>query len=184
MPGSHLLGCSSLEPMTAEQAKTIAAFLLPQIEQELETTAKVIAAVPDDKKEYAPHNVCMTAGALAGHIAASDIWFLEAVVAGEFGPYPGESAEASARLAAGYKARAKELLEQIKALSAEHLAKDVTFHVWTLPNVTFLQFMQKHSVHHRGQLSAYLRPMGAKVPSIYGGSADEPITEAASAEAN
>jgi uncharacterized damage-inducible protein DinB len=35
--------------------------------------------------------------------------------------------------------------------------------------------MMKHSVHHRGQLSSYLRPMGAKVPAIYGGSGDEPM---------
>jgi uncharacterized damage-inducible protein DinB len=38
-----------------------------------------------------------------------------------------------------------------------------------------------HSIHHRGQLSAYLRPMGAKVPSIYGGSADEPFDATAKA---
>jgi uncharacterized damage-inducible protein DinB len=53
--------------------------------------------------------------------------------------------------------------------------------MFNLPRVTYLQFMQKHMVHHRGQLSAYLRPMGAKVPSIYGGSADEPMTTEASA---
>jgi uncharacterized damage-inducible protein DinB len=41
------------------------------------------------------------------------------------------------------------------------------------PAVVFLNFALVHSVHHRGQLAAYLRPMGGKVPSIYGGSADE-----------
>jgi uncharacterized damage-inducible protein DinB len=49
-----------------------------------------------------------------------------------------------------------------------------------MPAVTYLGFMNSHSIHHRGQLSVYLRPMGAKVPSIYGGSADEPF-QAASA---
>jgi uncharacterized damage-inducible protein DinB len=39
----------------------------------------------------------------------------------------------------------------------------------------YLQFMLMHLSHHRGQLSTYLRPMGSKVPSIYGGSADEPF---------
>jgi uncharacterized damage-inducible protein DinB len=43
----------------------------------------------------------------------------------------------------------------------------------TLPAYVYLSFVQNHSVHHRGQLSAYLRPMGGKVPSIYGPSADE-----------
>ena len=41
--------------------------------------------------------------------------------------------------------------------------------------VTYLPFMLNHSIHHRGQLSAYLRPMGGKVPNIYGGSYDEPM---------
>ena len=45
----------------------------------------------------------------------------------------------------------------------------------TAPRVTFLSLNLRHLVHHRGQLSAYLRPMGGKVPSIYGGSADEPM---------
>jgi uncharacterized damage-inducible protein DinB len=43
------------------------------------------------------------------------------------------------------------------------------------PAATYLGLLIKHSVHHRGQLSAYLRPMGGKVPAIYGGSADEPM---------
>jgi uncharacterized damage-inducible protein DinB len=168
--------------MTPEQASTIAAFLLPQVQQEVQTTARVLAAVPDGKKDYTPHATCMNAGALAQHIAGSDIWFLEGIVNAKFGPHPEPSNKPAAEIAAEYRDRASELLSQIKALSGEHLAKDLTFHDWTLPNVTFLQIMQKHSIHHRGQLTAYLRPMGAKVPSIYGGSADEPMTTAAASE--
>jgi uncharacterized damage-inducible protein DinB len=41
--------------------------------------------------------------------------------------------------------------------------------------VIYLQFMLHHTIHHRGQLCAYLRPMGGKVPNIYGGSFDEPM---------
>jgi uncharacterized damage-inducible protein DinB len=47
------------------------------------------------------------------------------------------------------------------------------------PNVTYLGFANNHSIHHRGQLAAYLRAMGSKVPAIYGGSADEPFAAAA-----
>ena len=165
--------------MTPEQASTIAEFLLPQIEQEIHTTAKVLAAVPDEKKDYTPHATCMNAGILAEHLAGADLWFLQGVIAADFGPFPEPLNKSSADLAADYKTRAQELLTQIKALTGEHLLKEVNFHGWAVPNVTFLQVMQKHSVHHRGQLSAYLRPMGAKVPSIYGGSADEPLTAAA-----
>ena len=44
-----------------------------------------------------------------------------------------------------------------------------------ISDLAYLNLMMNHMIHHRGQLSAYLRPMGAKVPSIYGGSADEPF---------
>ena len=168
--------------MTPEQASIIAEFLLPQIEQEVQTTARVLAAVPEDKKDYTPESKCdtkcMMAGELANHIAESDLWFLEGIINGKFADQPTPSKGSVAEVAANYQARAAELLGKIKQLPADHLAKDVQFFTWNLPNATYLQFMQKHSVHHRGQLSAYLRPMGAKVPSIYGGSADEPFTAA------
>ena len=51
--------------------------------------------------------------------------------------------------------------------------------IFNFPAFMYLSFVEKHSTHHRGQLSAYLRPMGSKVPSIYGGSADEPWQGAA-----
>lgn len=169
--------------MTPEQARIIAEFLVPQIEQEVETTAKVLTAVPEDKKDYTPESKCetkcMTAGELVHHIAGSDLWFLEGIINGQFAPEPPTSNGSIAEIATNYKTRAAELLVKIKQLPADHLARDVQFYAWNLPNATYLQFMQKHSVHHRGQLSAYLRPMGVKVPSIYGGSADEPFTAAA-----
>jgi uncharacterized damage-inducible protein DinB len=61
-------------------------------------------------------------------------------------------------------------------MTAEQLATPVDFlGVFNLPAVFYLGFVNNHSIHHRGQLAAYLRPMGSKVPSIYGGSADEPM---------
>ena len=153
--------------MTPEQASTIAGFLLPQIEQEIQTTARVIAAVPDDKKDYSPASKCMSAGTLAEHLLGADMWFLESVLNGAFGAHAEPKKLSSAELAAEYARRGAELIGKIKQMSGEQLAKDVKFHTMTLPNVTYLEIMQKHSVHHRGQLSAYLRPMGANVPMIY-----------------
>jgi len=57
----------------------------------------------------------------------------------------------------------------------EQLANPVDFAgVFKMPAVFYLGFVNNHCVHHRGQLAGFLRPMGSKVPSIYGGSADEP----------
>jgi uncharacterized damage-inducible protein DinB len=64
---------------------------------------------------------------------------------------------------------------RVPAMTPEQLATPVDFAgVFKMPAVFHLGFVNNHSVHHRGQLAAYLRPMGSKVPSIYGGSADEP----------
>jgi uncharacterized damage-inducible protein DinB len=61
-------------------------------------------------------------------------------------------------------------------MTGDELAKIVDFYgMFQLPAAAYLNFANVHCIHHRGQLSAYLRPMGGKVPSIYGGSADEPM---------
>ena len=64
----------------------------------------------------------------------------------------------------------------MKPPTGEAASKIIDFYsTCQLPAVAYMQFNVKHTCHHRGQLSVYLRPMGAKVPSIYGGSADEPM---------
>ena len=65
----------------------------------------------------------------------------------------------------------------------DHLVKIVDFRgIFQLPLVIYLDFLLHHSIHHRGQLSMYLRPMGAKVPSIYGESYDAAEARKAAAE--
>lgn len=165
--------------MTPDQAKLIANYTLADYETEIPATKRVIAAVPAGRKAYAPSEKCMTALALAWHVASAEVFFLNGVIDGEF--KGGESAmpdniKSAADVLAWYDANQPATLEKAKALSGDALAKTVDFFgVWQAPAVTFLTLMVKHGSHHRGQLSAYLRPMGAKVPSIYGPSADTPI---------
>jgi len=71
----------------------------------------------------------------------------------------------------------------VKAMPAEKLAQTIpAFGMFNLPAAVYLGFVNNHSIHHRGQLATYLRPMGAKVPSIYGGSFDEPMSMPAAAK--
>ena len=90
-----------------------------------------------------------------------------------------------ADIVAWYEAQSAANHARLKALSGEDLTRTVMFHGGVgMPAIAFLQLMLTHSAHHRGQLSAYLRPMGAKVPSIYGPSADEdPFAESKQASA-
>ncbi|MBI3681347.1 MAG: DinB family protein [Acidobacteria bacterium] len=169
--------------MTPEHASMLLALSSQDAENESATTRKVIAAVPVDKSSYTPHPTSMTAIDLAWHIAVSEVWFLNGIANANF---PQEDAKrpedmkTSADVLAYYDANYGPALAKVKALSGEQAAKTIDFYgVFNLPGVAYLGFMIKHSCHHRGQLSAYLRPMGAKVPSIYGGSADEPFQMAA-----
>ncbi len=69
-----------------------------------------------------------------------------------------------------------ELLEKVKAMSVEDIAREVDFFGWMkMPAVGLGSMAVRHTAHHRGQLSSYLRAMGGKVPGIYGPSADEPM---------
>jgi uncharacterized damage-inducible protein DinB len=62
---------------------------------------------------------------------------------------------------------------KVAQLSSEELAKVIDFRgLFQMPAISFLQFAISHTIHHRGQLSMYLRPMGARVASIYGESYD------------
>ncbi len=77
-------------------------------------------------------------------------------------------------MAAWYAERFEKNLDGLTKLRSEQLLKVVDFRgIFQRPAVTFLQLAMMHSIHHRGQLSTYLRPMGAKVPSIYGESYDD-----------
>ncbi|MDA1313235.1 MAG: hypothetical protein O2968_07870 [Acidobacteria bacterium] len=165
--------------MSPEQAKHMAEFFVSVIEMETPTTRKIIAAVPEGKSGYRPDAKARSALELARHIPGSDIWFLEAVSNGEFGDFSPAAEEKITTVAGALKVYDEQFgpaLDKVKALSGEKLANEISMMgMFNLPAVIYLSFLIRHTVHHRGQLSTYLRPMGSKVPSIYGGSADEPM---------
>lgn len=168
--------------MTPEHAKVIAGYTLADYEHEVATHKRVIAAIPAGQEAYTPDGKSMNALALAWHIASADLFFLNGVINGEFaeGGETGvpENIKSASDVIAWYDENLPPVLAQAKALSGDSLAKVVDFYgMMQAPAVTFLSLMAKHAVHHRGQLSAYLRPMGAKVPGIYGPSADTPVTK-------
>jgi uncharacterized damage-inducible protein DinB len=114
---------------------------------------------------------------LARHIAAADNRFLETVINGVFDTTTAaipENVKTPAEIAAWYEERFAKNFEALAKLNGEQLVKIVDFRgMFQRPAVTFLMMGLHHTIHHRGQLSAYLRSMGAKVPSIYGESYDD-----------
>ncbi len=165
------------ETMTADQTK----FLLQDVylgtlKNESRTTKKILEAVPANKAEYRPDPISKSANELVRHIAASDNRFVEAVLNGVFDTNPAmipENVKTPAEIAAWYEQRYAKNFEALTKVTGEQLAQIVDFRgMFQWPAVKFLMFGLQHTIHHRGQLSSYLRCMGAKVPAIYGESYD------------
>lgn len=165
--------------MTPEQAKGAAALLADVWQGEARATSQVLAAVGAGNRDYKPDPKSRTAWQIATHLATADIWFIDSIVNGSFqqsadGVAKAESQfEDSAALVAFYSKTLPERLAALKDLSGETLLAPLSFFgMWQWPRVRFIAFASNHSMHHRGQLAAYLRAMGSKVPDIYGPSAD------------
>lgn len=170
--------------MTPDFVLAYRAIMLDGIAREAENTKKVLAAVPDDKADYRPDPHARTARELATHIANSDIQFLDGIADLKFDM---GAADAKLTTSAGtvgwYEENMNRGIERVKQMTAEQLMTSVEFFgVFNLPAVFYLGFLNNHSIHHRGELVTYLRPMGSKVPSIYGGSYDEPFVPPVAAE--
>jgi uncharacterized damage-inducible protein DinB len=163
--------------MGSTEAKTVADFLIADFEHETQTTLRVLEAVPLGHLDYRPDSKAKTGLGLVRHIALEDAWLLNCIADGAFTPPPDDSdacgimspADAIAR----YKNNVPAALDRVRAMSGEALASTLNlFDMMQAPGVNFLAMALKHSVHHRGQLSTYLRAMGGKVPGIYGPTAD------------
>ena len=151
--------------------------MLKGLEREMETTKKVLAAVPDSKRDFRLDPKSRTAWELAWHLASCDVQMLDEVADRKFDMAPRFKQEPKdiADLVNWYETNFLRAANRVRAMTPEQLTTPVDFAgVFTMPVVFYLGFVNNHSIHHRGQLAAYLRPMGSKVPSIYGGSADEP----------
>jgi uncharacterized damage-inducible protein DinB len=166
------------ETMKADQA----VFLLQNVymgplKNESRTTKKILEAVPADKGEYRPEPAARSAIELVRHIAAADNRFVETVINGVFDSNPAmipENVKTPAEIASWYEQRFAKNYEALTKLSGEQLVKIIDFRgMMQRPAVTFVMMGLHHTIHHRGQLSSYLRCMGAKVPSIYGESYDD-----------
>lgn len=162
--------------MTEDQA----AFLLKvhgaAVETEYPVTRKVIAAIPETKHDYRPDPQARTALDLAWHIASSEVWFLNGIT--DQGFTRGESMRPAGirsveDVLTWHEMMFVPLWEGTKRMKPALLAAILDLYGTKLPSISILGVMVNHTVHHRGQLAAYLRPMGSKVPSIYGPSADD-----------
>jgi uncharacterized damage-inducible protein DinB len=165
-----------MNAISPENASFLLQYTLPSVKNEQRTTRSVIEAVPQSNGQYRPDANSKTAMELAWHIVAAEHRFYNGVIAGAFDFSPlhrPESVQTAAQIGQWYDASFGKSLEQLARLSGEQLARILDFRgVFQLPAVSYLTFSLNHSIHHRGQLTTYLRAMGGKVPAIYGESYD------------
>jgi uncharacterized damage-inducible protein DinB len=165
-------------PLTPELAEFwLQDLLLGTLKNESRTTKKILDAVPAERADYRPDPFARTAMELVRHIAVAEMRFLETTINAQFPTVATglpDNVTTPADVAAWYSENFARNFERLTQLKGDHLVKITDFRgVFKLPAVAFVQVGMNHSIHHRGQLSSYLRCMGAKVPSIYGESFDD-----------
>jgi uncharacterized damage-inducible protein DinB len=158
--------------------------LLPEFDHEMKTTRSLLERVPDEKAGWKPHGKSMSLGQLAIHLASLNRFAVSAVrddaydFASPTTPkFP--TWESTAKTLATFDALRDEARADIAGANDADLAK-----VWTLragdrvvlampKRVILRSLVMNHVIHHRGQLSVYLRLNDVPLPSIYGPTADE-----------
>lgn len=167
---------------------TIAESLLPEFDQEMASTRKVIARVPDGKADWRPHPKSMAIGYMAVHLARLASWVNLILAEDEL--------DVGKMMKSGWKMPEFESAESnvasfdqvmASARAAIAAAPDAEFFkpwslknngvtLFTLPKVAALRSMVfNHLIHHRGQMTVYLRLNDVPLPSLYGPTADEPM---------
>lgn len=154
-------------------------------ERETATTVRVVRAYPDDRMDLKPAPVLKSAKELAW-LLAMEQGMLETALTTGFDwsqpmAAPPQAPDSMAAIADTIEAGARRVVQIVRETPPERLPASVSFFVapkqiGDVPLPRFLWFMLHDQIHHRGQFSIYLRIAGAKVPSIYGPTADEPWT--------
>ena len=142
-------------------------------ENESKTTRKVIARIPESS-DYRPDPKSRTASQIAWQIACEEKMIIEALETGKVEWNPPPAPATMKELLAAYDTQTADILRRWKALPAERWNGALDFFGRQRPASPMAWSFLFDIVHHRGQISTYLRPMGSTVPQIYGPSGDEP----------
>lgn len=166
---------------------TMSASLLPEFDNEMANTRKVLECVPDDKLAWKPHEKSMTMGRLAGHVAEMPGWIANGIQMDELNLAPEEGGQNFAAYSATSRAEMLAAFDKNVAVARQALAGASDEHMqqmWSLifngkrvvhmPRAVVVRSMcMNHMIHHRAQLGVYLRLNDIAIPGVYGPSADE-----------
>jgi uncharacterized damage-inducible protein DinB len=158
--------------------------LLPEFDREMGLTRKLLDRVPDGQFDWKPHPTSVTLGRLAEHLTEMPLWAANTMTQSEleattqrppdYHP-PTTRAAVLAQFDAQVKTGRASLVGKTDGeFAAPWKLKNAGKEVFTMPKAAVMRnFVLNHMIHHRAQLSVYLRMLGVKIPSIYGPSGDE-----------
>jgi uncharacterized damage-inducible protein DinB len=160
-------------------------FLLAELNREVERSRQALEQVPQGKYDWKPHEKSMIFGYLANMVATMPTWIAMQITQDELDVAPadgskmeqkrmdtsGELLEALDKSAAGARSAFEKTSDEHLTTAWRLLARGQV--VMEAPRYEMIQDTINHWAHHRGQMTVYLRLLGAKVPAIYGPSADD-----------
>lgn len=162
---------------------SISQTLLPEFDQEMANTRKMLEVVPDAKLDFKPHEKSMSLGRLAGHVAELPNWAKTTVETEKLemkrGDMKPNAPNSRQEILDRFDKEVKEARAAIERTPDAEWAKTWSFifdgkTVFSMPRTACYRTMyMNHLIHHRGQLSVYLRLCEVEIPGMYGPSADE-----------
>ncbi len=160
--------------------------LLPEFDEEMAATRRMLERVPDGKPAWQPHQRSMTLGRLATHVAEIPLWTTRSLTLGEFDmsppgapPFQPRTLDTTAERLAVFDKNVAEARRALAAAVDAEFTRPWVFKrggqvIWTKPKHEVYRRMGiNHMVHHRAQLGVYLRLQDVPIPGTYGPSADE-----------
>lgn len=166
-----------------EQTMTLGQMIAAELQQEARSTRKMLERLPSDKFSWQPHEKSMTLSRLAGHIVEMLMWTNATLKQDELdfatSDYKPKDYTEASELVADFDNNIADAVEILNSTSDETMMQNWRLRsgeqiFFEMPKAAVMRTMvMNHIIHHRGQLSVYMRLLDVPVPSIYGPSADE-----------
>jgi uncharacterized damage-inducible protein DinB len=156
--------------------------LVADLQQEAAKNKLMLEKIPESKLSWKPHEKSMTIGRLGMHIAELPHWITRSLSSDEYdmgtAPYNPNIPQAHAQIMAEFESQLRKATDILNTASDDALAKTWKFRkgdrvIYDMPRSDVIRRQLNHIIHHRGQLSVFLRLLDVPVPGVFGPTADE-----------